>query len=530
MSLSLLLDEHGDFCLKSGNIDDSMKKLETYLKQQEQEQQQEQQKKQTDNDDDDDISPRNFKININETTKWNDKFLTTIIEVFRSFFENDIKWNAIDIYDSSSSNNNNINYYYYIRPLLYAAHTMSLFKCLKLHYQQLPSIEDEEDDDATATTTAFLLHGSTLNKRLESIEIYLGGGRRSGGEMSMGDYQVLKQLLSSKSSSKIKELTLFGLVIRYPNCTKQLDMLRQGLVNNTTINKLTIKLNSPTRDVELSNIILSLTGNQQQINTLTLLSDNKFGDLSSKAIETLLQTTTTIRTLVLHDLNRHLLDGKLNAEHILNGIKNNISLKNVYIYNALYGDMILSRFFKVIVKMKHPTIEKLHLKQMDITKYDFDEIINTTTSCGGGRRLQQRRRLRPIVLEIDDKYMKRFTKEYYDMLYAYPEIRRQWPTTTNNNGVGVGAGCYTHCNNREIIVSTDQGRKLQHVMKMNWYGRYLLFSFQKEEEEEKQKSPTTTTTTTTTISNSIWPLVLEKANNEPSVLYEFLKGPAFAER
>ena len=32
------------------------------------------------------------------------------------------------------------------------------------------------------------------------------------------------------------------------------------------------------------------------------------------------------------------------------------------------------------------------------------------------------------------------------------------------------------------------------------------------------------------LSLSLWPLVLEKANREPSVLYEFLKGPAFAGR
>ena len=76
------------------------------------------------------------------------------------------------------------------------------------------------------------------------------------------------------------------------------------------------------------------------------------------------------------------------------------------------------------------------------------------------------------------------------MLRSHPEIRRAWPES--------------------ILVLTKQGRKLQHIWKMNFFGRYLL------------QNPLP--------SLSIWSLVLEKANREPSVLYEFLKGPAFAGR
>ena len=53
--------------------------------------------------------------------------------------------------------------------------------------------------------------------------------------------------------------------------------------------------------------------------------------------------------------------------------------------------------------------------------------------------------------------------------------------------------------------------ELQHICELNWHGRYLV--------DGSARAPL-----------SLWPSVFERVNDKPSIIYDFLKGPAFAAR
>jgi hypothetical protein len=55
----------------------------------------------------------------------------------------------------------------------------------------------------------------------------------------------------------------------------------------------------------------------------------------------------------------------------------------------------------------------------------------------------------------------------------------------------------------------EQPLSFQHACDLNWYGRCLLY--------QPEKTPL-----------ALWSKVLERSNTKPSVIFELLKGPAFA--
>ena len=147
--------------------------------------------------------------------------------------------------------------------------------------------------------------------------------------------------------------------------------------------------------------------------------------------------------------------------------------------NALDGDFIFSRFFQVF-QSYCPTMERFDLLRAKISEQDLQRVVRMD-------RLK-----RPIRLQLNRRILKDSILTFKQFLCAHPEIRRPWP--------------------QSITATTKEGMQLQHVWDLNWHGRHLLM-------DQLQSIA---------VPLALWPLVLESANSKPSVMYEFLQGPAFA--
>ena len=173
----------------------------------------------------------------------------------------------------------------------------------------------------------------------------------------------------------------------------------------------------------------------------------------------------------------------MNAENILQGLKNNQSLKSLEIgCNVLYGDLMLSRFFQTLPLC--PNLEKLDLWDHEITKSDLEQVIQT-------ERLQK-----PIVLNLDSVVVYENATVTTELLRCHPEVRMIFDDPDEPFGNSI---------------------ELEHIFELNWHGRYLL--------DSPLRVPL-----------SLWSLVFENVNkssdysDNASAIYEFLKGPAFAAR
>ena len=173
---------------------------------------------------------------------------------------------------------------------------------------------------------------------------------------------------------------------------------------------------------------------------------------------------------------------KLNAENILQGLKQNTTIRVLTLINALYGDLIFSRFFEVL--HSNHTLEHLRLNLGESReKQNLDQAI------------QMDRLSRPIKLDLDKSWILKNVQEMEQLLRSHPEIRLD-SFTLKCDGHG-WRGNFP---------------KLAHYIDLNWHGRYLL-------DNRNQQVPL-----------SLWPLALEKVKKDPNVMYEFLKGPGFAAR
>ena len=104
-----------------------------------------------------------------------------------------------------------------------------------------------------------------------------------------------------------------------------------------------------------------------------------------------------------------------------------------------------------------------------------------------GLVVSMKRLKKPICLSLTpygDKFWNENTSSLTKVLWAHPELRLE-----------------------SEKFSKQSGQDFFYVRGLNWHGRYLL---------DRPNLPL-----------SLWPKVLEKANEKPSVIYEFLKGPAF---
>ena len=107
------------------------------------------------------------------------------------------------------------------------------------------------------------------------------------------------------------------------------------------------------------------------------------------------------------------------------------------------------------------------------------------------------------------------SKEQHAARLTHMQTHQTINNIANNNGVNAQELEQLLHFHPEVLLVNESKRlvespKLRHLMALNSHGRYLM---------ESQNVPL-----------SIWSLVLERANEKPSVIYEFLKGPALAAR
>jgi hypothetical protein len=399
------------------------------------------------------VNARNFILH---EPYWSESLLRSFIDVFRHFAEREIRWESLELIPREGYFSSNTHYY--LRYLLFVANTMNLFQKYDLYVPLVPEGEISE--------LGCILSGITLNTQLKSLAISC-----PFEIISKGDFRELRNLLKTRTSS-LNELTLNGLRITSTE-------LPQALAANKTLEKLTLNVKGDDRALAT---IVEAVANHPRLKELTIHTVNQLGGLSSKALQTLLVSSTPLETLIVQDKNpytSHDGSGKLNADHILQGLRGNRSLQHLSMKNALDGDFIFSRFFQVL-QSYCPTMERFDLLRTKISEQDLQRVVKMD-------RLK-----RPIRLQLNRRILKVSTLTFKQFLCAHPEIRRPWP--------------------QSITARTKEGMQLQHVWDLNWHGRHLLM-------DQLQS---------TAVPLSLWPLVLESANSKPSVMYEFLQGPAFA--
>jgi len=400
--------------------------------------------------------PRNFILH---EPYWSESLLRSFVDIFRHFAEKGILWDSLQVvpkegYLSSTS-------HYYLRPLLFAANTLNLFREINVCAPMVPGDEKSGIES--------ILSGALLNTRLESLSISC-----PFDSMAEGDFQALLDLL--RQTTTLQELTLNRLAIPSRE-------VADALVQNKTLQR--ISLNVIANDKGLSTLIEALSGSDT-LQELTIQTDNQFGPCCSLALQNLLLSSKTLKSLVLQDNSpfcQTQASRKLNLINLLTGLKGSRSIQSLSMKNVFCSEstnMVLSQFFRAIPFSSN--LERLDLLRTKITQEDL-EVVSILP------RLQK-----PFRLNLDRRILLHHTRAMRRMLERHPEIRRPWPRT--------------------VVAETTEGSKLKHVWELNWHGRSLL---QKNSSNRSNDAPL-----------SLWPAVLEKANDKPDVLFAFLQGPAFA--
>ncbi|KAL3928525.1 MAG: hypothetical protein SGBAC_012615 [Bacillariaceae sp.] len=403
--------------------------------------------------------PRNFVLH---EPYWSESLLTSFVDVFLFFSSKGQLWDTLQIipregFPSSTT-------HCYLRPLLFAANSMNLFRAIDVSAPLIPGGEKSNMES--------ILSGVLLNTRLESLSISCPLEL-----LPEGDFRALLKLL--RQTTTLQELTLNRLAITSGE-------VADALAQNSTLKK--VSLNVTANDMGLSTLIQALNNNREssKLEDLAIQTDLQFGILSSKALQSLLLSSTTLKMLTLQDncpFCPNDVSRKLNLQDILDGLQGSRSLKCLSMKNVFCKDSsdnnILSEFFPAIRSSR--TLERLDLLRTRICPQDLEHVTN-----------HMPRLKKPFRLSLDRRLLLDQTAAFRRMLQAHPEIRREWP--------------------RNVVAGTEEGCKLKHVWELNWHGRSLLQA----------------STTMEVAPLSIWPTLLEKANDKPDVLFTFLQGPAFA--
>eukprot|EP00980_Cylindrotheca_fusiformis_P007755 scaffold1648_cov115-Cylindrotheca_fusiformis.AAC.10 len=322
----------------------------------------------------------------------------------------------------------------------------------------------------------FVLSGIDLNQRLMILDIDV-----CVGAISVGDFHALNRLL--QSSECLKELRFSGMT----NINDEL--LCEGLAANTTLERLSFDCTSCEASDRSTANIFSTLARHPCLQELVVAASVQFGDLSSIAIQTLLASTVTLQRLSLKNANAY---GKLNSEWILEGLRCNTSLRVWETFNALQGNLRLATFLKVLPQCT--SLERIVLRETSMTREDLESVQRLDHDHNKELEL-----CRPIELKLARHTINSLSTTVKEIVQCHSKLRLD----TDEHQFGAGRG------------SSSRRRVLEHLCDLNWHGRYLL-----------EESPTTMVSSPP----GLWSLILERANAKPSVLYEFLKGPALAAR
>jgi hypothetical protein len=405
------------------------------------------------------VNPRIFSI-VNPPT-YDDQILKNIMEIFRHCSELSLQWETLDLHLKSEG----ISSFNFARPLLFAANMSSLFSRLIIR-------ADATIEGQAPSQSEFLLSGATLNRRLECLEIR---SNSTGGQMSAGDFWGLTSLL--QTTTTLKELSMINMT------NFDQSSLCQGLSANKTLEKVALSLIICDVPDECIAMVLNALEGNHNLHTLELYSSSQFGPLSSNAIKALLAGSSSLSWLTLHGFEYFPFDdrGKLDSNLLLQGLKENRSLKKLRLADALdEADDLFSSFFDILSHC--PTLQMLHLWEPHITGKDLESVAKM-------KRLNH-----PIILGLASSVLESHTLTLVDVLSCHPELRLE----------------YKGFNGQTEYTGLKDERNFLYICDLNWYGKYL---------KERPEFPL-----------SLWSVILEKANSRPNVVYETLKGPAFTER
>ena len=309
--------------------------------------------------------------------------------------------------------------------------------------------------------------GFDLNRRLEVLSY-----RDYHGQFSLAEEEGRDFGRFLRSTSSLKTVMFFlTLQIHKAIC--------QGLSGNNSLERIKINFDFHCGDAELSKVFTILS-RHTKLRDLCVYS-TEYGDLSSQAIEKFLEQSQ-LSLLVLE--KRFGGRGYLNAGSVVRGLRKNRSLEKLEIgRSVLFGDLPLLSLLSTLRDC--PNLQMLKYDEGTITAQELDQII------------LMKRLPRPIVLSLTTDVLRKFPYKIQQLLHEHPEVR----LGNTNGGISLYYSGY-------MRVSTFSDGSI--LPSFNWNGRYLM---------DRPGVP-----------SSIWPRVIERVKDNPSLIYKFLKGPAFGGR
>jgi hypothetical protein len=284
-------------------------------------------------------------------------------------------------------------------------------------------------------------------------------------QMTTGDSRELCQLL--ENTRKLRELS-FTL-----NAEFDVHSFCNSLERNATLEKFTLILgNYKLSDEALGSIMTAL---DPSLKELIIEGSDCFGCLSSGRLKSLLAASSSLSTLKLYGYAPSNVEKRARAEDLLKGLRKNKSLQHLVTSSALFDKLAFSNLVEAMRDCS--SLKKVCLWEGNLARDDLEKVI------------QMDRLERPIEINLHNLSplcLYNLTTTIEAVLEAHPELR-----------LSIGPS-YQH-----------EPLSFQHACDLNWYGRYLLY--------QPKKTPL-----------PLWSKVLERSNTKPSVIFELLKGPAFA--
>lgn len=412
--------------------------------------------------------PRRFENGRN--TVWNQELLEDLLELLSYFHQKRIIWETLRINISKTNER-------FTRPLIHAANTMKIFENVRLWFS---FDRDTEEYDEFCPGISF----NDFTKHLHIMCV---------GKMSRGHCIALSNLLQANppclKGLKCDFTYWVGEDIDYT-------LILPGLRENRTLKNLSLSFSRKshvTSDAFTSEIIASVASNPN-FESLGIKNEDwsyrsLFGELSSQALKRLLSDSTSLKSVWLYSKYEN---PGLDSECLIQGLKNSRSMKRLDIRGLLSGDLIFTKFFRILPDC--PLMEYIRLDGKDVvTEADLPQM-KLLPRLSRPLLVQG-----PVYSQISDIQLELLT----ELLRYHPEVRLSLRDYADNI--------------KDELRKYYEGKAdFWHVFNMNWHGRYFL---------DRPNVPL-----------SIWPLVLEKVNgnrlisDKASIIHALLKGPAWGGR
>lgn len=357
------------------------------------------------------------------------------------------------------------------RPVLFTANSLSIFRHVEINGYLI-----EEDFDPPTGLGESLFPGIALNKRLESLHISLPLGAnqlRDGDKCALNSYLATTQTLENLHFSIIANPDVVGLC--------------HGLSRNRTLKLVSMDVSlSEIDDVSLAQIIGALES-IPSVRSLEIEAHDCFKRHSLLALNRLINSSSTLYHLEITDQAAcpelsHLLDN-LRINHSLKSLFINTCLRDenkfqdIPLERRLHHTMPLTKLFRALSSF--PSLEEVSFYDNVYSKEDMENVLEL-------KRLEMPLRFELRLRRLSEMRLLGALKNILD---AHPELIMSRPKPWD----------------KKFFSEHDL-----YVLDLNYFGRYLI--------DRPEVLP------------AVWSLVLERANRNPSVIFEFLKGPAFAAR